>query len=155
MALRNRQTLDPARSALVIQDLQNDTITDGGAFAAGGSADHARSQDVVANVIRLADVARRVGMPVIHVWMLQWPDVRGLAINAPLFEALRDTGASRRGTWGAAPAAGLEPQPGREREVARGLSHRQRLASDAGGGARRAWGHPGSLERRAVAAATI
>ena len=108
MPLRNGPTLDPSRSALIIQDLQNDTITDGGAFAAGGSADHARSQDVVANVRRLAAAAREVGMPVIHVWMLQWPDVRGLAINAPLFEALRDTGASRRGTWGAAPADGLE-----------------------------------------------
>ena len=50
--------LDPKRCALVIQDLQNDTITEGGKFAGTGSADHARSQNVVANVQRLAATAR-------------------------------------------------------------------------------------------------
>jgi len=33
-------------------------------------------------------------------------------LNAPLFEGLVDSKAMVRGTWGAAPAAGLEPQPG-------------------------------------------
>ncbi len=51
-------------------------------------------------------------MPVIHVWMVQWPDAQGLKLNAPLFRALRDQAASVRGTWGVAPADGLEPRPG-------------------------------------------
>jgi gluconolactonase len=112
MALQDGTTLDPKRCALVIQDLQNDTITEGGKFAGTGSADHARSQNVVANVQRLAAAARRAGMPVIHVHMLQWPGAKGLKINAPLFEALLAEGASVRGTWGGAPVDGLEPQPG-------------------------------------------
>jgi gluconolactonase len=106
----SRPVLDPRRVALIIQDLQNDTIAEGGAFASGGSADHARSQDVVANVRRLADAARRLGTPVIHVWMVQNPGAQGLKQNAPLFRALKEQAASQRGSWGAAPVPGLEPQ---------------------------------------------
>ena len=60
--------LDPTRSALVIQDLQNDVIIEGGAFAESGAPAHAISQNVVANVAELAATARRAGIPVIHVW---------------------------------------------------------------------------------------
>ena len=42
--------LDPARSALIIQDLQNDVIAEGGAFAESGAPAHAASQNVVENV---------------------------------------------------------------------------------------------------------
>ena len=49
--------LDPARSALIIQDLQNDVIAEGGAFADSGAPAHAQSQNVVENVKSLA--ARR------------------------------------------------------------------------------------------------
>ena len=42
--------IDPKRAALIIQDLQNDTISEGGAFADSGAPAHAASQDVVANV---------------------------------------------------------------------------------------------------------
>jgi gluconolactonase len=35
-----------------------------------------------------------------------------LKLNAPLFEGLKETGALVRGSWGAAPAEGLEPQDG-------------------------------------------
>jgi gluconolactonase len=33
-------------------------------------------------------------------------------MNAPLFQGVKDTNALVRGTWGAAPAEGLEPQDG-------------------------------------------
>ncbi len=42
--------LDPKRCALIIQDLQNDVIMEGGAFAASGAPAHARAQRVVENV---------------------------------------------------------------------------------------------------------
>jgi len=51
-------TLDPSRCALLIQDLQNDVIMEGGAFAESGAPAHAREQRVVENVRRLADAAR-------------------------------------------------------------------------------------------------
>jgi gluconolactonase len=104
--------LDAKRSALIIQDLQNDVIIEGGAFAESGAPAHAKSQNVVENVKRLADAARKAGMPVIHVHYIVEQGAPGLKQNAPLFVGVKEANALVRGTWGAAPADGLEPQPG-------------------------------------------
>ena len=104
--------LDPSRCAMIIQDLQNDVIIEGGAFASSGSPAHAKQQNVVENVRRLADAARARGVLVIHVWFVVEPGAPGMTLNAPLFEGVVDNKAMVRGTWGAAPAAGLEPRPG-------------------------------------------
>ena len=103
-------TLDASRCALIIQDLQNDVMIDGGAFAETGSPDHAREQNVVANVMRLADACRAKGVPVLHVWYIVEEGAPGLKLNAPLFEGVVGTNGLVRGSWGAAPADGLEPQ---------------------------------------------
>jgi len=105
-------TLDPRRCALIIQDLQNDVIGEGGAFAASGAPTHARSQGVVDNVRRLAAAARARGVVVIHVWFVVEPGAPGLTLNAPLFEGVVDNKAMVRGGWGSAPVSGLEPQAG-------------------------------------------
>jgi gluconolactonase len=105
-------TLDPSRCALIVQDLQNDVITEGGAFAESGSPEHAKEQNVVANVKDLAAACRAKGVPVIHVWYVVEPGAVGLKLNAPLFNGVKDANALVRGTWGAAPADGLEPQDG-------------------------------------------
>ena len=105
-------TLDASRCVMLIQDLQNDVMIDGGAFADSGAPDHAREQNVVENVAALADTCRSKGIPVIHVWYLVEEGAPGLKLNAPLFEGVKDTNALVRDTWGAAPAAGLEPQDG-------------------------------------------
>ncbi len=105
-------TLDPGRCALIIQDLQNDVIIDGGAFAESGSPGHAKEQHVVENVKALAETCRSKGIPVIHVWYIVEEGAPGLKLNAPLFQGVKDSGALVRGTWGAAPAEGLEPQDG-------------------------------------------
>jgi gluconolactonase len=104
--------LDAKRCALIIQDLQNDVITEGGAFADSGAPEHAKSQNVVENVKRLADVARKAGVPVIHVHYIVDQGATGLKQNAPLFVGVKEANALVRGTWGAAPVEGLEPQPG-------------------------------------------
>jgi gluconolactonase len=107
-----RLELDPKRCALLIQDLQNDVIMEGGAFADSGAPAHARAQRVVDNVRRLAEAARARGVVVIHVWFVVEPGAPGVTLNAPLFEGLVDSKAMVRGSWGVAPAAGLEPRPG-------------------------------------------
>jgi gluconolactonase len=104
--------LDPRRCAMIIQDLQNDVIMDGGAFADSGAPGHARQQHVVENVRRLAETARARGVAVIHVWFVVEPGAPGVTLNAPLFEGLVDSKAMVRGSWGAAPVSGLEPRPG-------------------------------------------
>lgn len=101
---------DPKRTALLIQDMQNDVIMDGGAFADSGAPAHARQQNVVENSRRLAEACRRAGVTVIHVWFVCEPGHPNIGQNAPLFEGLVDARALVRGTWGAAPAPGLEPQ---------------------------------------------
>jgi len=105
-------SLDPARTALIIQDLQNDVIGEGGAFADSGAPAHAASQNVVENVKGVAAAARAAGVPVIHVHYIVEAGAPGLKQNAPLFQGVKEANALVRGTWGAAPVAGLEPQDG-------------------------------------------
>jgi gluconolactonase len=112
LTLADEVTLDPGRTAMLIQDMQNDVIIDGGAFAESGSPQHAKDQNVVANVADLAAACRAKGIPVIHVWYIVEDGAPGLKLNAPLFNGVKDTGALVRGSWGAAPADGLEAQPG-------------------------------------------
>lgn len=104
--------INRSSAALIIQDLQNDVISDGGAFADSGAPAHAKSQNIVANVSALAKEARGLGVPVIHVHYIVEPGAKGLKLNAPLFQGIRDAEAVVRGTWGAAPVEGLEPQEG-------------------------------------------
>jgi gluconolactonase len=104
--------LDPKRSALVIQDMQNDVIIEGGAFADSGAPAHAIAQNAVANVADLAAACRSAGVPVIHIWYIVEKGAPGLKQNAPLFQGVKEADALVRGTWGAAPADGLEPQDG-------------------------------------------
>ena len=104
--------LDPARCALIIQDMQNDVVSEGGAFAASGAPAHCRQQNAIENARRLADACRRRGVMVIHVWFIVEPGAPGVGANAPLFKGLAGANAVVRGTWGAAPVTGLERQPG-------------------------------------------
>jgi len=104
--------IDRDRAALIIQDMQNDVIAEGGAFADSGSPRHAAEQNVVENCRRLADACRKAGVPVIHVWYLVEDDAKGLKLNAPLFEDVERSRALVKGTWGAEPVPRLERQPG-------------------------------------------
>ncbi len=104
--------LDASRCVLIVQDLQNDIIIEGGAFADSGSPEHAKEQNVVENVKALAAKAREKGVPVIHVHYIVEKGCPGLKLNAPLFEGVKETDALVRGSWGAAAAEGLEPQDG-------------------------------------------
>ena len=85
----------------MIQDMQNDVIIEGGAFAESGSPEHANEQNVVENSATLADACRAKGVPV---------DPRPLhrrggragpeAERAALPGAVRRRGALVRGTLG-------------------------------------------------------
>ncbi len=104
--------IDAARTALILQDMQNDVIIEGGAFADSGSPGHARAQNVIANAAALAAAARRRGVMVLHVWMVIEPGAPYLAQHAALMQGLKRQNALVRGTWGAAPVDGLAPQDG-------------------------------------------
>src|SRR5438128_2317324 len=104
--------IDPSSAAMIVQDMQNDVIIEGGAFADSGAPEHAIAQNVVENVKGLAAAARSAGVPVIHVWYIVDAGAPGLKLNAPLFEGVKESNGLVRGSWGAAPAEGLEPQDG-------------------------------------------
>src|ERR671937_2401549 len=104
--------IDPKRTALIVQDLQNDVIIENGAVADSGSPEHAKEQNVVENIKNLAEACRRVGIPVVHVHYIVEEGARGLSLNAPLFQGVKDTNGLVRGSWGAAPVETLEPQQG-------------------------------------------
>ncbi|MEY8099441.1 isochorismatase family protein [Falsihalocynthiibacter sp. S25ZX9] len=104
--------IDGSRTAMIIQDMQNDVMMDGGAFAHTGSPDHARAQNVVSNIRRLADHVRSRGGMIVHVWMVLEPGAPYLCQHAGLQRGLKEHNALVRGTWGVQPVAGLEPQPG-------------------------------------------
>ena len=105
-------TIDPKRTALIVQDLQNDVIIENGAFADSGAPSHAKEQNVVENAKKLMEACRAKGIPVIHVHYIVEEGAPGLKLNAPLFQGVKDTNALVRGSWGAAPAEGVEPQKG-------------------------------------------
>jgi gluconolactonase len=105
-------TLDAARCALIIQDMQNDVMMAGGVWEETGAPEHAKEQNVVENIKALAETCRSKGIPVLHVWYIVEEGAPGLKLNAGLFQGVKETGGLVRGSWGAAPAEGLEPQEG-------------------------------------------
>ena len=105
-------TFEPKRTAMIIQDMQNDVIMDGGAFADSGSPAHARSQNVVANCAQIANLCRQQGVLVIHVWFVCQPGHPALKRNCGLYDGLISSNALVRGTHGVSPVPGLEPQTG-------------------------------------------
>jgi gluconolactonase len=112
MTIHDSVSIDAKRAALIIQDMQNDVMMEGGVWEDTGAPQHAKEQNVVSNIQRLADACRKAGVPVIHVWYIVEEGARGLKINAPLFEGVKSTGGLVRGSWGAAAAEGLERQDG-------------------------------------------
>ncbi|HEY6962409.1 MAG TPA: isochorismatase family cysteine hydrolase [Gaiellaceae bacterium] len=95
--------LEPRRTALLVIDLQNDTVGEEGAFASSGAAAFARRHGVVERAARLADAFRTAGAPVIHVWHVDEPGHVDSTRNAELYRSIAGADALVRGTWGAEP----------------------------------------------------
>lgn len=99
--------LDTNKAALLLVDLQNDNAHPDGAFASFGAANHAREQDLVANVLQLLDWARKNSMPVIHNRIVFYPGGNFGGSNAPIFRMIGPE-SLKLGSWGADALEGLE-----------------------------------------------
>jgi ureidoacrylate peracid hydrolase len=101
----------PARTAVLVIDMQNDTVHPDGAYAATGAAEHAASQGVIPNVSSVVTAARAAGAPVFYSRIVVHP-LPGLSgDNAPIFRMLApDT--FRIGSWGAEIVDELTPEGG-------------------------------------------
>ena len=93
--IAERIDVDPRRAVLVVQDMQNDVIMEGGAWADSGAPEHAKEQNVVDNVQRLAEACRAAGIPVIHVHYIVEEGARGLKSRRPAVSSAA-RGARRR-----------------------------------------------------------
>ena len=103
-------TFSPATTAVLVIDMQNDTVHPEGAYAATGAAEHATSQNVVANVRRILDAAGEVGVPVFYSRIVVYPKPGLAGDNAPIFRMLApDT--FKVDSWGAQIVDELTPRP--------------------------------------------
>jgi nicotinamidase-related amidase len=101
-------TLDAARTAVVVIDVQNDFCHPSGVFFRAGLELHGLDR-LVGSINALTEGARRAGAPVIWVRM-EWPDDASVGLLAERSAFLRNDGL-RRGSWGAQLVDGLGVGP--------------------------------------------
>lgn len=102
--------IEPASTALLVVDVQNDFVDDRGRVGREGTELEAL-QAAIRQINRLVDGARRVGVPVVYVRTVHGPEV-----DTPPYQARYerrgmspDDTLCHTGTWGAELAAGLRP----------------------------------------------
>lgn len=101
---------EATKTAVIVIDMQNDTVHPEGAFASTGAADHAVSQHVISNVLNILEAARASSTPVFFHRIVVYPgDVGGS--NAPIFRMLGPD-SFKLGTWGAQIVDELTPVEG-------------------------------------------
>lgn len=103
--MSNRPTV-----AVLVIDMQNDTVHPDGAFASTGAAEHAAAQNVIANTRRIVDAAHKAGIQVIHNRIVVYPGAVG-GENAPIFRMLGPESFAL-GSWGAQIVDDLAPVDG-------------------------------------------
>ena len=122
----DRFTLDPARCAVIVIDMQNDFGHAGGMFARAG-IDISGIRAVVPAIARVLAAARNAGMPIVFVkmgfkpdlsdagvphspnWVKHIPMQAGETVKAP---DGRDSRILVQGTWNTDIIDELQPQPG-------------------------------------------
>jgi nicotinamidase-related amidase len=100
---------DPARTALVVIDMQRDFIEDGG-FGASLGNDVRPLQAIVPTVARLIEGARAAGVPVIHTRECHLPDLS----DCPPAKRLRGKPSARIGDEGPMGRILIAGEPGAE-----------------------------------------
>jgi ureidoacrylate peracid hydrolase len=97
-------------TAILVIDMQNDTVHAEGAYASFGAADHAAAQNVIANVGTLLQAARASSTPVFYSRIVVYPQPGVSGDNAPIFRMLApDT--FKIDSWGAQIVDELTPEP--------------------------------------------
>ena len=114
--------IDPELTMLMIVDMHNSTVSQGGLSDLLGG-DISRAGEIIPQIVRLADASRASGRPVIHVSHQYSPDFRELGDpESVLWQRIRSLRVYRqhpewrekcliRGTWGAEIIPELTPVP--------------------------------------------
>ena len=109
--------IDPARTAVLVIDMQHDFGSPGGMFDVAG-IDISCIRDVVPSIRRVLDGAREAGVPVVHVRMAHSPDLSDAgALDGPhrvkhVRMRVGESDALVEGTWNTEILPELEPLEG-------------------------------------------
>ncbi|MGX5185117.1 cysteine hydrolase [Streptomyces avermitilis] len=104
--------LDPARTAIVLIEYQNEFTSDGGVLH-GAVADVMQHTGMLANTIAVVDAARQAGVPIMHA-PITFAEGYGELTRHPygILKGVVDGKAFVKGTWGAAIVDELTPVNG-------------------------------------------
>ncbi len=106
-----REKTDPAHSAVVVVDMQNDFCTGGGVLDEHGF-DLSPMQSLIPRLKDFLERARKTGLKVVFIRTAKGED----DITPPAWELMGRTGRKRfaclTGSWGAEYVEGIEPLPG-------------------------------------------
>ena len=105
-------TVDPAHTALIVIDMQNDFCSTQGKAATAG-VDVSMMQEIIPRIADLLRVARRLKVPVVHLQVLQAAD--GHTLSKAHLRLLRSVSPAApfgiAGTWGGEFVDELKPEP--------------------------------------------
>jgi nicotinamidase-related amidase len=97
---KDQNMTSPTTTALLVIDMQNDTVHADGAYAGTGAAENAVSQGVIPHIAELIEAARSAGVQVFQSRIVVYPQPGVGGANAPIFQMLApDT--FKLGSWGA------------------------------------------------------
>ncbi|MET7883294.1 cysteine hydrolase [Streptomyces avermitilis] len=104
--------LDPARTAIVLIEYQNEFTSDGGVLH-GAVADVMQHTGMLANTVAVVDAARQAGVPIMHA-PITFAEGYGELTRHPygILKGVVDGKAFVKGTWGAAIVDELTPVNG-------------------------------------------
>lgn len=99
--------IDPARTAILVMDCENDVV-----HPKGGSAfwQQAQERDVLGHIRRVADAARQSGATIIYVAADFRADYAEVGPYPELLQGVKRRGVLKEGTWGAQVHETIAPQ---------------------------------------------
>jgi nicotinamidase-related amidase len=95
--------------ALIALHFQNDICHPEGRIPFSLNRGSGEASSFLAASRAMLEKARGAGWTIIHIHIAFAEDYSDLPRNCPLFSAVEDLGAVKRGSWGAAPLAAFEP----------------------------------------------
>ena len=105
-------TIDPATTALVLIEYQNEFTTEGGVLH-GAVADVMKATNMLANTVKVVEAARRKGAAIMHAPITFAPGYGELTRHPyGILKGVVDGKAFVRNTWGAAIVDALAPEEG-------------------------------------------
>ncbi|MER7006463.1 cysteine hydrolase [Dactylosporangium sp. NPDC000555] len=105
-------TIDPATTAIVLIEYQNDFVSEGGAFHGAVQAVMDKT-DMIANTHRVVAAAREAGVTIVHAPITFAPGYNEITSHPyGILKGVVDGNAFVKGGWGAQIVDELAPQPG-------------------------------------------